>query len=183
MSEKIKKELDDDETVQGLLGRISSLLETFLSRSGTSHGRMSASTYDEIGDDAYFSMTIDISKSDDEAQIVYGVAMEPDTPDGSEHEDMISAEEIEKTAHRFMAEYGEQEAEMGLEHAFVVNRKSVRVVESFIAPADFKLNKKKVKKGSWVVAAHVADDELWKAVTDGQFTGFSIGGKGMRVAA
>jgi hypothetical protein len=33
-----------------------------------------------------------------------------------------------------------------------------------------------VKKGTWLLAVHVDDDELWKQVRDGSLAGFSIGG-------
>ena len=47
---------------------------------------------------------------------------------------------------------------------------------------EFRGEKQVVKKGSWVISVKVISDRLWKMVKDGELTGFSIGGRGERVA-
>lgn len=123
----------------------------------------------------------EILKADDERRMVWGVVLEPETEDEDGH--VISAAEIELAAHRFMGDYGLSKSEMGLEHLFDVSRHAVSIVESYVAPSDIEIGGHAVRKGTWIVAAHVPDTELWKAVRRGEFTGFSIGGVGRLVAA
>lgn len=57
----------------------------------------------------------------------------------------------------------------------------IELVESYIAPQDLDLDglltgQDIIRKGSWVMAVHVTDDDLWQQVKDGEITGFSIGG-------
>ena len=50
-------------------------------------------------------MDVSITKSDDDERLVYGVVMEPMTdvtPSGDAHGDVISADEIKKSAHAYM---------------------------------------------------------------------------------
>ena len=112
-----------------------------------------------------------ISKVDDEKRVVYGIVLEPDVEDAQG--DIISASEIEKTAHRFMKE----SRIIGEQHQRAVQ---AEVVESYISPDNLVINRKKVKSGSWVMAVKVHDDKLWKGVKDGLYTGFSVGGYGLR---
>jgi hypothetical protein len=59
-----------------------------------------------------------------------------------------------------------------------------RVVENYLAPQDltFKLKGKeeKVKKGSWIIGVKVYDSDTWQRCKTGEYTGFSIGGYGLR---
>lgn len=111
-----------------------------------------------------------IIKADDR-QIVYGVVLEPDTIDA--HEDTISADEIEKTAHGFLLSSGV----VGDSHRGLAD---ARVAESYIAPVDFELGGQLIKKGSWVMAIKVHSEPLWKSIRDGDYTGLSIGAYGRR---
>lgn len=111
---------------------------------------------------------------DDERQLIYGIVLEPDTVDAQG--DIVRAADIEKAAHAFLI------------HSRVVGDMHTRpaeaeVVESYIAPADFTLGGQVVKRGSWVMVVHVSDPELWAAVKDGKYTGFSVGGFGRRIRA
>ena len=65
-------------------------------------------------------------------------------------------------------------------HRFRVNGQ-VKVLESYLAPADFEFGDTKVRKGTWLLAVRILSDELWDRVKDGQLTGFSIGGSARRV--
>ena len=109
----------------------------------------------------------------DEERFVLGVVLEPETVDAQK--DIYSAAEVREAAHRFMEEY----QNVGLMHRQLVNGK-VKILESYVAPADLELGGGHVKKGTWVLAVRVEDDELWRQVKDGSLAGFSIGGSAQR---
>lgn len=115
--------------------------------------------------------SIGILKQDKEQRLVTGVVMEPDTIDTQG--DQVSEDEIQKAAHKFLV----QSRVMGLQHK---KQAPIDVVESFIAPNDTELGGQQVKKGSWIMTVKVIDDELWKSVKKGTYTGFSIGGYAAR---
>jgi len=122
-----------------------------------------------------FSVTARFVKAeaDDEERFVLGVVLEPEVVDAQG--DIYSADEVRQAAHRFMEEFGG----LGLQHQMRVNGQ-VKVLESYLAPADLTLGDVAVKKGTWLLAVHVLADELWKRVKDGELTGFSIGGSARR---
>ncbi len=103
-----------------------------------------------------------------------GIVLEPEVVDAQG--DIYSAEEIRAAAHRFMEEFGG----LGLMHRLRVNDQ-VKVLESFLAPTDFQLGNVQVRRGTWLLAVRVLSDELWTKVTEGELTGFSIGGSARRV--
>lgn len=108
-----------------------------------------------------------IEKSKDE-QIVYGIVYEPDTVDAQG--DQASAEEIEKAANDFMENV----------RTFKVMHKGrpakVKVLQSFVAPVDYTIAKRKIKKGSWVLVTRILDKKLWEDIKAGKFTGYSMAG-------
>lgn len=110
---------------------------------------------------------------DDAQRIVYGVVMQPHVPDSQG--DWQSPEDIEKAAHRYLAESRKHDVQHQEQAVDVVP------VESFIAPTDMEYAGRPVLKGSWVMAVRVNDDEVWNQVTKGDLTGFSIGGTGERL--
>ena len=110
----------------------------------------------------------------DDERYVLGVVLEPEVVDAQG--DIYSAEEVRQAAHRFMEEFGG----LGLMHRFRVNDQ-VKVLESYLAPADLDMGEIKVRKGTWLLAVRILADELWEQVKDGQLTGFSIGGSARRV--
>jgi hypothetical protein len=112
---------------------------------------------------------------DDAAQIVYGVVMQPDVADSQG--DIVTAAEIEQAAHRYLAESRLQDVQHSEEAAGAVP------VESFIAPSDMEYHGRPVLKGSWVMASHVADADIWQQIVKGELTGYSIGGTAERVDA
>lgn len=117
-----------------------------------------------------------IAKVDEEQRLVYGVVLEPDLEDTQG--DVMTAAEIEKTAHQFIYD----RAPIGLQH-LTLAPDSVRPVESFLAPCDFAYPEspgEPIRKGSWVLVAHVPNDTVWKAARDGIFTGWSVAGLGVR---
>lgn len=119
---------------------------------------------------------VDICKAKEEKQVVLGVVLEPEKFDLED--DIISAEEIEKAAHGFLAEH----RVIKFRHKGVV--KKAKPVESFIAPQDLTFDgpngKQKVRKGSWVLGVHVEDKALWGAIKKKQINAFSVGGEALR---
>ena len=55
--------------------------------------------------------------------------------------------------------------------------KKIAVVESYIAPINFELNKRQIIEGTWMVTVKVFDDEVWNLIKAGKIRGFSIGGE------
>ena len=111
----------------------------------------------------------------DDERYVLGVVLEPEVVDAQG--DIYSPEEIRHAAHRFMEEFGG----LGLMHRFRVNGQ-VKVLESYLAPAEVRVGETVIRKGTWLLAVRVLSDELWAQVRDGALTGFSIGGSARRVA-
>ncbi len=111
-----------------------------------------------------------------EERYVLGVVLEPETVDAQK--DIYSAAEVREAAHRFMEEY----QNVGLMHRDLVNGR-VKILESYVAPAPFEIDGVAVKRGTWLLAVRVLDDELWKQVKDGELTGLSIGGSAIRSTA
>lgn len=104
---------------------------------------------------------------EDAKQLVYGVVYEPNVPDA--HNDMMDAEEIEKAAHRFLADYRNIDKQHDFQSGYG------EVVESYIAPQDFEIGGEVIKKGSWVLVTK-ANDETWEAIKRGEITGYSMAG-------
>jgi DNA adenine methylase len=104
---------------------------------------------------------------------VLGIVLEPETVDAQG--DIYSHAEVRSAAHRFMADFGG----LGLQHRHRVNDQ-VKILESYIAPADLTLGDVHVRQGTWLMAVRVLSDALWAQVKGGDLTGFSIGGSARR---
>lgn len=125
--------------------------------------------------------TVPIAKVDDEERLVFGVVYEPDVPDA--HGDAMTGAEIRKMAHNFLRRYAQLHGELGTDHRKAAERAEVVPIESFIAPVDFQLGTQQVRKGSWLLGAKVLDEQIWKDVKAGKYTGWSFEGWGQRRAA
>ena len=116
-----------------------------------------------------------IFKSDKMKQIVYGVVLEPDSVDYQD--DYMTAQDIEDAAHQYLI----NSRTIGKQHEEATN---ASVVESYIAPQDMSFKGQNgpqiVKKGSWVLGVKINDSQEWQKVLDGEYTGFSVGGRGER---
>jgi hypothetical protein len=112
-----------------------------------------------------------------EERYVLGVVLEPEPENGDSQGDTYSEDEVRKAAFTFMEDF----RNTGLQHARLVN-KSVKILESYIAPQDLDFDGTSVKKGTWLMSVRVLDDEIWNAVRKGDLTGFSIGGHALRTA-
>lgn len=110
-------------------------------------------------------LTAPIMWKDEARRIVYGPVLVPDIEDSDG--DVVTADKIEKVAHKFLEDYGL------MEHMHTL-RAVARPVESYIAPVDLEFGDTRVPKGSWVVGAHITDDGAWEEVAKGRLTGFSI---------
>jgi hypothetical protein len=110
-----------------------------------------------------------VEKAKDEEHIVCGIVYEPNTVDAQG--DRASAEEIRKAAYYFMENI----------QVFKVNHKGnpakIRPLESYIAPVDFEINKKDIKKGSWILTCRILDDNIWEDIKNGKLTGYSMAGR------
>lgn len=109
-----------------------------------------------------------------EERYVLGIVLAPETEDTQG--DVYSAEEVRRAAHDFM----ENAQVLGKQHREVVDRDTLRILESYIAPADFQADGETVSKGTWLLGIRVVDDSLWGSIKKGEFTGFSIGGNAYR---
>jgi DNA adenine methylase len=124
-----------------------------------------------------YQNNIEILKtSGDEKRLVTGPVLIPDCYDAQN--DTISCEEIEDAAHSFMMNYRKNLSEMGLEHRETTNE--VVICESGILPVDAVINGTLLKRGSWVITAKIKSDSIWQKIKNGEITGFSIGGSGIR---
>lgn len=125
-----------------------------------------------------------VVKAETMRQIVYGVVLEPHTEDSQG--DVVSPEHVELGAHRYLKKAVRGQSSVHrVQHGrrgFFKSGGGLVPVESFIAPCDFSYRPggEIIKKGSWVLAAHVEDPKLWQDILDGKFTGWSMGGKGER---
>ena len=125
--------------------------------------------------------TVRLLKADG-PHVVYGVVYEPCSKGSGSvckldtQNDWVTPEELRKTAWAYM----EKSRTIGSQHRGTA--KAVPV-ESFIAPVDMEVDGETIRKGSWVVGVKINDDAIWKKVESGELNAFSIGGKGVRVAA
>jgi hypothetical protein len=136
-----------------------------------------------------FALRYDVIQKNDEKRLMTGPVLIPDNIDLQD--DIISSPEIEKAAHGYMVKLAfkddpdflkslgfgvvDKAGETGFQH-MDFSRK-MAVVETFIAPVEFDMNGRNIKKGTWVMTMKVFDDEVWALVKTGKITGFSIGGR------
>ena len=82
-------------------------------------------------------------------------------------------------AHRFLADA----PAVWLMHQSPLGRGSVRILESYIAPQDIEFSGGLVRKGTWLLALRILDDDLWTAIKRGELTGLSIRGSAITTPA
>jgi hypothetical protein len=110
---------------------------------------------------------------DGEERFVMGVVLIPDEVDSQG--DIYSADEVRKACHWFM-EHGRQ---IGVQHEMTLSDGQYSILECYLAPTDMEIEGQIVKKGTWILAARVIDDKLWKAIKDQKLTGWSIEGSAL----
>lgn len=104
-----------------------------------------------------------INKIDEEQRLVYGTFLVPDVVDLQD--DVVSKEDVVKTAHQFMLEY----QQIGEVHKTI--NPECKIVESYIEPVS----------GEWKGVVKVFDDDVWSKVVSKEYESFSVGGEGRRI--
>lgn len=131
--------------------------------------RSIAGASEEEPDDIVVKL-LPVEKVDDEQRIVFGIALEPNEVD-AQGDTIRKKQAIATAAHRWLARFQDR----GIQHKQIANSK-IEIFESYISPVNWTLNGQKVKQGSWLLMYHILDDQLWKDIKAGKYTGFSIGG-------
>lgn len=85
------------------------------------------------------------------------------------HGDTITEEEVRKACFNF----NKFSMQPNLFH--ITKTKTFEFLESFVAPVDFVLGDKEVKKGTWLATVQCLDESLWQLIKDGEINGLSIG--------
>jgi hypothetical protein len=116
-----------------------------------------------------------IAKAEDtgEERYVFGIVLEPEVRDAQG--DIYSTEEIRQACFKYM------EAFRGntYMHDNHIEGKVV-ILENYLAPDDFAIGEESIKKGTWLQAYRIADDDIWELCKKGELDGFSIGGSAVR---
>lgn len=108
-----------------------------------------------------------IFKIDKMKRIVFGVVLQPNIPDLQG--DILTEDEIEQAAHRYLAE----SRITGFRHESELD---AVIVESYISKNNDWFKDEQIVKGSWLVAMKINDDNVWQGVLDGKYNSYSIGG-------
>lgn len=112
-------------------------------------------------------LTKDYSKREITAPVLV-----PDECDYDGH--IYSAEEVEKAYTNYITQCNR----VNIQHAIDVEPSVAEFINHWITPEDSTIEIEAevhlVKKGTWLATMKVHNDDLWEAVKEGQFTGFSI---------
>lgn len=109
---------------------------------------------------------------DSEERRITAVVMSPRTKDNPDlHNDFFTAEDIKKGCESF----NQHCMQPNIEHLVNVGDEDCVIEESFILPVNATIGNQLVTKGSWVQVWKINAPDLWEAVKDGTFTGFSPG--------
>ena len=129
-----------------------------------------------------------VTKADDgtEERFVLSMVLEPnDGQDGAPlkpdtQDDIYSKRVVRDTAHGWMENFGQ----IDLQHNWKeLGKEDVAVLESFLAPCDFKIGESTVIEGSWMLGLRVKNDTLWSAIKAGEIGAYSVGGTAVRTPA
>jgi Putative phage serine protease XkdF len=129
--------------------------------------------------DAAWSLSLPISKVDDDQHMVWGwasVIEEGGSVVTDKQDDQIEIAELSKAAHGFMRDSrvgGDMHEALGVGD----------VVESIVFTSDVqKALGVDLGKVGWFVGIHVTDADVWKRVKSGDLKAFSFGGRARREA-
>lgn len=114
-----------------------------------------------------------ILKQSEEERYVKGVVLVPDETDSQG--DIYDAPTVRHACHWFM----EHARQLGLMHETALPDSKVCILENYVADHDGEVEGQFVRKGTWVLAARIYDDDLWQAVKEGRLTGWSIEGSAL----
>ena len=113
--------------------------------------------------------TVEVAKAfDEELQEALFVALAPDEVDL--HGDTYSADEVAKACES----YNRSCMKTNMAHLFMTDDTTAYVLESYIAPVNMLLGETEVTKGTWLQKWKIPDQEVWKGVKEGYWTGISI---------
>ena len=113
---------------------------------------------------------VPIFKVSEEEHIVGGIVYEPMKEDVQG--DYATEKEIRDACYYYM----EHSKKFKLQHKGEQITQKINILENYIVPANFEVDKQKVKKGSWVLIIRVLDAGIWKDIKEGRVTGFSMAG-------
>jgi hypothetical protein len=119
------------------------------------------------------SLEVFIFKEDQ--HIVGGIVYEPDVVDAQD--DWASEDDIREAEYYFM----ENSQQFKIRHKGEPDP-TIRILESYLAPADFKVNGRFIRKGSWYLTLRVNNEAVWQQVKEGKLTGFSLSGTAVEEA-
>lgn len=120
---------------------------------------------------AHFQTFTKILEKNAESHYLTGIVYEPLTEDA--HGNYMTAEEIKKAADWYEA----NGKNVDIQHSFKPTD-GAKVVKSWIAKAGEVVGGVEIKEGTWLIKMEITDDTIWKAIEDGDITGFSMGGVG-----
>lgn len=126
---------------------------------------------DETEELSWFSPFIRIEKAE-EKRLVTSIVLQPEITDAQR--DITNEDEIEKTAHRFVADYNRY-TKIGYMHKDF--RRKLQLAESWTTKGPQIIGGKNIKEGTWLMTVKVLDDKVWKGVKAGKIRGFSVGGR------
>ena len=112
------------------------------------------------------SMLVNKSTNEELMQATF-VVMVPDEVDL--HGDITSEEEIRKAKESFNS----SGMRANLFHLTETN--SFSIIESYVSPADFNVEDKFIKKGTWLCTIQCHDPDLWSLIKSGNICSVSIG--------
>lgn len=117
---------------------------------------------------------IKLLKTNDTHKTVSFCVLTPDVEDWNG--DVISADEVIKTAHNFWINMSEKFLNIDHKDGTEIKKEKYAFVESFIAPNDIIVWENIVKAWSWYVAIKFLDEELYKLIKSWEFVWISMQG-------
>jgi len=118
---------------------------------------------------------LNIFKIDKKEHLISAVVYEPDVID-SDGEFMRKAA-IREAAFNWMLVYGGTYKE---QHKKNLSKRDAAVVETYLAPVSFAVEKEIITEGTWIATTKVFNKRIWKKIESGEITAYSIGGHGVR---
>ena len=120
---------------------------------------------------ARFQTFTQILEKNVESHYLIGIVYEPNTEDA--HGNYMTADEIKKAADWYEA----NGKNVDVQHSFKPTD-GAKVVKSWIAKSGEVIGGVDIKEGTWLIKMEITDEKIWKAIEDGEITGFSMGGVG-----
>lgn len=129
---------------------------------------------------------VKLARSGGEEQTALGIVLEPnDGADGQPldpdaQKDVYSEAEVRQAAHGWMRKYRLGKGYVGYMHNQPLKDTEAMVLENYLAPADFVVEGRRVRKGTWLQTVWFPLKALWVRVKSGELSGLSIGGRARR---